>query len=279
MLSIRELLTLRGLDTQAKIKLVRHLDQRYNVHELMRRGQLEIYQSYQSKPVFECDYVVAFVGMPDGLARLFGIFKIAGRCSANEVPLPPDFLYPDMSVNDIYFYELPEMPGFEDLKHRVVIDWGKSAILWHQWLTDKDVVQILPQGYVCPFPGYLDFVLTFDELVEIIVNPIANREWHTMLSAVAAVYLIVDTKTGRQYVGSASGEHGLLGRWRDYAKTVHGGNKELRTLVESDPQYGRNFNFTVLRTLPKTLTRLEVIEYERLYKKKLGTRAFGLNSN
>ena len=100
-----------------------------------------------------------------------------------------------------------------------------------------------------------------------------------MLSAVAAVYLIVDTQTGMQYVGSASGKHGLLGRWRRYVKTVHGDNKELRVLVESDPQYGRNFNFTVLQTLPKDLTQLKVIKYEQMYKKKLGTRSFGLNSN
>lgn len=43
--------------------------------------------------------------------------------------------------------------------------------------------------------------------------------------------------------------------------------------------YTENFNFTILRTLSKTLTQAEIIDYERLYKSKLGTRAFGLNSN
>jgi hypothetical protein len=62
-------------------------------------------------------------------------------------------------------------------------------------------------------------------------------------------------------------------------KSDHGDNKELRVLVESDPQYGRNFNFMVLQTLPKDLTQLKVIKYEQMYKKKLGTRSFGLNSN
>ena len=39
----------------------------------------------------------------------------------------------------------------------------------------KEVVQILPAGYVRPFPGYLDFVLTFDELREMVGHPKANR--------------------------------------------------------------------------------------------------------
>jgi len=74
-----------------------------------------------------------------------------------------------------------------------------------------------------------------------------------MLAAVAGVYLIVDRKTGKQYVGSASGEGGILSRWRSYADTGHGGNKRLIDLAACDP--------------------------EGLYKEKLGSRAFGLNSN
>jgi hypothetical protein len=50
-------------------------------------------------------------------------------------------------------------------------------------------------------------------------------------------------------------------------------------LLAADPDYAKNFQFTVLQTLPKTLTKNEVVEYETRWKKKLGTRAFGLNSN
>lgn len=58
-MDIVELLALRGLDTNAKIKLARHQDKRYDVKELYRDGHLDTYQSYQSRPVFECDYVVS----------------------------------------------------------------------------------------------------------------------------------------------------------------------------------------------------------------------------
>lgn len=127
------------------------------------------------------------------------------------------------------------------------------------------------------FAGFNDINLTFDELDKIIKNPDANRVWHSMLSSVAGVYLIVDRVTGNQYVGSAYGKEGLLGRWISYINTKHGGNKELTKLLEGNSLRYKNFTFSVLRTLPKTLTLNEVIQYEQKFKEKLGTRAFGLN--
>jgi hypothetical protein len=279
-MNIVELLALRGLNTKAKIKLVRHQDKRYDVWELYRTRYLDTYQSYQSKPVFaECEYIVVFIGLDSSRARFVGIYRVNGSKPAIEIPLPSDHLYPDMARDTDIFYYLEPMAGFEDLKDRVVIDWGKSALAWHQWLSEKEVIEILPKGYVTEFPGYLDFIITFDELVSIIENPEANREWHRMLKAVAGVYLITDTKTGKQYVGSAYGENGILGRWTEYAKNPHGENGQLKALLLVDYGYAKNFQYTILRTLPKTLTKNEVIAYEGLYKKKLGSRAFGLNSN
>ena len=131
-------------------------------------------------------------------------------------------------------------------------------------MSKKPVTEILPQGYITDFPGYLDFILNFDELLTIINYPDANREWHRRLSAVAGVYLIVDKVTGNQYVGSAYGNEGILGRWKSYTKNGHGGNKLLKSLVKNAPSYAQNLRFTILRTLPKSLTKREVIEYESL---------------
>ena len=71
----------------------------------------------------------------------------------------------------------------------------------------------------------------------------------------------------------------ILGRWKAYAKTGHGDNKKLMDLVGLNPNHARNFSFTILRTLDRTLTPKEVFAYESLYKNKLGSRADGLNSN
>ncbi|MFF2589646.1 hypothetical protein ACFVSS_17475 [Peribacillus butanolivorans] len=43
------------------------------------------------------------------------------------------------------------------------------------------------------------------------------------------------TKEGKQYVGSASGKEGLLGRWKEYAINGHGNNTKLKELIEADP--------------------------------------------
>lgn len=279
MLGILELLAPRGLDVKARVKLVRHQDKRYDVTELVRQGLLELYQSYQSKPVFECDYIVSFIGVENSRARFHGVYRVGGRLAAAERPLAPDFEYPGFVSPGGYFYDLVAVGGFEDLKGRLVIDWGKSALAWHQWLMNKEVVEILPSGYVREFPGYLDFVLSFDELRAIINSPASNREWHRMLAAVAGVCLILDSVTGKQYVGSAYGEAGILGRWSTYVDSGHAANKQLLDLVAGDAEYARHFRFTILRTLPRTLTQPEVIAFEVLYKKKLGSRAFGLNSN
>lgn len=291
MIGILELLKERGLDLDAKIKYVRHQDKRYDVTALIRANQLETYQGYQDKPIFkDCRYIVVFIGQENMKALFYGIYKVLNQRPAPEVLLPNDFIYPDFDIigdTDV-FYDLKEIDGFDDLKNRVVIDWGKGALAWSQWvrkngtgnLKNKEVVEILPKGYVKEFPGFLDFVIRYDELEAIVNNPEANREWHTMLSSVAGIYLIMDTDGGKQYVGSAYGKKGVLGRWKEYVTTGgHGGNLLLKKILKTDSTAAKHFQFTILRTLPKTLTNKEVINYENLYKEKLGTRAFGLNAS
>jgi len=279
-MNIKELLELRGLGMTARVKMVRHMDVRYDVYELYRTGHLETYQSYQAGPIFECDYVVSFLGMERSYAKFIGVYKVGHRLDGTDIPaLLSGFPDAEFATGAGCFYELKKCAGFEDLENRVVIDWGRAARKWHQWLSEKKVVEILPEGYVKPFPGFLEFILDYDELVQLIAHPDANREWHMMLKSVAGVYLIVDRKTGFQYVGSACGKKGILGRWTDYVKTGHGGNVVLKELIGGRKRYASNFQFTILQTLPRSLTPKEVIAYEQQYKEKLGSRAFGLNAN
>ncbi|MBI9077430.1 MAG: GIY-YIG nuclease family protein [Desulfatibacillum sp.] len=282
MISLVQLLQQRGLDFSKKIKVVRHQDKRCDINEYYRLGHMETYQRYQSKKVFNCDYIVTFMGLQGSLSLLIGVYRVGECLLSKGQALPSDYPDQDVKERDEFYYELDEVSGFEDYKGRVVIEWGNAAISWHQWLDaerDKEVLEILPPGYVRNFPGYLDFILDHSELAAICANPQANRVWHRMLSAVAGVYLIVDAESGLQYVGSAYGENGILGRWMNYAKKGHGGNKKLKEALKTGEMHIKNLRFTVLRTLPKSLTAPEVIAYEVLYKNKLGSRAFGLNTN
>jgi len=110
-------------------------------------------------------------------------------------------------------------------------------------------------------------------------NPDANIEWKHHLCAVSGIYMILDTRTGQQYIGSANGNHGIWQRWCDYAANFTGGNRELKALLETDPHYYRHFRFSVLQTLPSNITQQEIIAIENLYKEKLGSRVHGLNRN
>jgi hypothetical protein len=280
-LGILDLLQLRGHDSGRPAKLVRHQDSRLDVHDLLRRGWFEAYQARQSKPIFDgCEFIVSFVGLEGTKARLIGVYRVDGRrTDATQLPLPPGCPYTEWTKSP-YYYELTRAPGYEDLENRVVIEWGKGALAWHQWLSNKEIIEVLPKGqFRPPFRDYLEFTLTYAELADLYSHDEANRDWRARLAAVAGVYLILATTTGAQYVGSASGAEGIWGRWAAYARDGHGGNVLLKKLLATDPAYPAAFSYSILQILPKTFAREEVFEWERRYKEKLGSRAKGLNLN
>lgn len=260
-------------------KIVRHQDKRFDVAELIRYNQFEYYQSFQGREVFKCKQILSFIGTEGTKAKFYGFYQVKGKKRGQKSILPKDFIYPEMETNDCWYYNLERTPFMNEFENRLVIDWGRNTRNWVQWLAPKEIVEILPKGYVKEFPGYLDFILNYDELKKIIENPQSNREWYRMLSAVAGVYLILDQKTGYQYVGSAYGDKGIWGRWAQYVRNGHGGNKKLIDLIEGNPDHKFNFQFSIIRTLPKELAKNEVISFETKNKEKLGSRSFGLNEN
>lgn len=278
-MNIIELLKHRGLDLNARIKMMRHLSKKYDIYDMYVRNHFEIYQSFQRRPVIECDYLISFLGIRHGCARFVGVYKVEGKRPAKTIKLTSDYPYQEFTETAQYWYDLTKQAGYEDLTDRVVIDWGSSERSWHQWLSEKEVVEILPTGYVTDFPGLMEINISFAELKQLINNPTANREWHQMLKSVAGVYLILDMETGKQYIGSAYGKDGILGRWKSYAQTGHGNNSLLNSLVKTDSDYPLKFRFSILHTLTKSTTKEEALRWEVCFKNKLGTRAFGLNSN
>lgn len=223
LLGLAELLELKGLDLSKKIKIVRHQDKRYDVREMLEKGQLETYQSYQTNPIFDCDFVVSTIGDESTKAIFHNVYKVIEKKKAKEVPLKGEYIFKELVAEimqrDGWYYRLQRLEGFEDLSDRVVIEWGKAALSWNQYFSrekDKEIVEILPKGYVKEFPGFDKIILSFRELEKIVVNPDANREWRRMLASVAGVYLILDTETGYQYIGAATGKDGIWGRWSKY---------------------------------------------------------------
>lgn len=268
MVTLRQILSSQSLLLEnAKVKIVRHKDNREEYRHIMKdRQALLEYQKEQGKDVFKgCDYIVSFIGDARKRSRFVGVFKVGGN----------------KTQNGKFYYNLDAVLEFEDLVDRLVIDWGNNAISWHQWYDKqpKEVIEILPKGYIGSFPGLLEIVLDFDELQQLTSHPEANFEWRHHLSAVNGIYMILDNKTGNQYVGSACGKDGIWQRWCEYTRNRTGDNKELKALMEKDPCYYRHFRFSILQTLPSNISLDEIVAIECLYKNKLGSRAHGLNRN
>ena len=282
-LTINELLLNRGIKPSDKVKFVRHKDCRdtkiidgkeykETLYDLYRhestRALFMRYQSEQGKDIFNgVDYIVSFIGETGQLSRFIGVYQITNTevshiCCTN------------------FIYQMHEVTGFEDLKERVIVSWGEAVLSWHQWMNDhnqKVIVEIgMPLNHV-QFKNYYDFILDRSQFELIFKEEFP--EWKKALSAINCIYLITDKKTGKQYVGSTYGKSGVWGRWSGYFKTTHNNNIELIKLTVNDLNYKDNFQYTILQVLPINVTNKEAIDYESLYKNKLGSRAFGLNCN
>lgn len=222
-----------------------------------------------------------FLGEEGFNSRFVGVYNVGARRSATDAPLPVECPYPQWGADPAHsYYPLDKLDGFDDLEDRLVVDWGKAALAWHQWYSDRPVIEIRPQGRALPpFRDYLKVHLTFAELARLVKQPEAHRDWMAALRAIGAIYLVVDSLTGEQYVGSATGYGGLWQRWCDYANTGHGGNIKLQTLCDHSDAHPAAFRFSILETFSRTLSRDEAISLETFFKQKLGTRAFGLNAN
>jgi hypothetical protein len=250
------------------VKVLRHKDSKRDLWELRKKGKFEYYQNGQRWDVFgSACYVISFIAERNSYAKFVGVWEVISK---------------QKKKTKGYRYWTKELPAFEDLEGRLIVRWGDGTRSWAQWLHsqgNKDVVELLPRSKVMGFPGYYNIAVSYNELAKMVNNPDSNREWKRMLSSISGVYLVLDQRSGKQYVGSAYGSGGIWARWRSYVKSPSGGNALLKKLLKRSPARYENFQFSIMRVLEPNETKNEVIGQEVLTKKKLGSRAFGLNSN
>lgn len=242
-----------------------------NLYELYiyRRDLFDIYQSEQLKGRFDnTKYWVVFLGEKGTSSRFLGVYEIMGRN-------PSDY------DKDGEVLDLRHVPEFQYLEEKVIIDWGKSTVSWHQYYNnEKEVIRIeegLTKADGTPvFKSYPEVILDYSQLKMVL----QDLDWIAMLKALNCIYLIEDKSNGKAYVGSTYGRDGIFGRWSQYGETGHGGNVELEKLIKSDSKYHhKNFQWTILETLNSNITQQEAIERENLWKRKLLTLEHGYNQN
>lgn len=182
-------------------------------------------------------------------------------------------------------YEGSELEAYRPYYGRIIIKYRKThhtqVVFANRVITELEVGQILPSIFDgVNFPGYDKVRVSYDQLATIINR--RKQDWISALENQKAVYLIVDKASGKQYVGSAYGENGmLLQRWINYVANGHGGNKLLKEVVD-DLGFGyikQNFQYAILENYNARVDKNIILRRESWWKDTLGSRTFGLNAN
>jgi len=185
----------------------------------------------------------------------------------------------DLNIFNGVGYEYEQIKEFEKYFGRVVIEYkNKVQTLCRKAdsvIRDCKVLQILEDTFDDDdiFPGYENVSKSWKELQNIL-----NRgTWKTALENQKGIYLITDKSNGKMYVGTATGDDMIYGRWSTYIKNGHGGNAELRTLDFSHIK--DNFYYSILDIYKSTTDDKIILKRESWWKKTLQSRAFGYNKN
>lgn len=184
----------------------------------------------------------------------------------------------DLNVRDGVGYEFEDLKEYDKYIGRIVVRFenhSQNLIRKGDTTLEKcQIEEILPNIYNNDyFPGYTNVNVSWQSLKTLI----KKESWRTALCNQKGVYLLIDSKTGKKYVGSAYGQDMLLGRWENYIKTRHGGNKKLKELKAGYIE--EYFYFTILETFNQNIEDQIIIDRETHWKDVLRTRDFGYNDN
>jgi hypothetical protein len=184
----------------------------------------------------------------------------------------------DLNVLNGVGYEYEDLNEYQKYIGRLVVYFKNNT---QQMVRNADSVmdncyvsQILPDTFDNDiFPGYEKVNVSWLEMSRVL----EKDNWKTALQNQKGVYLITDISNGKRYVGSAYGEHMILGRWRAYVKNGHGGNIGLKQLPFDYIQ--QNFRYSILDIFKSTTDDRLIIERENWWKSILLSRDFGYNEN
>jgi len=184
----------------------------------------------------------------------------------------------DLNVFNGTGYEYEDLEEYDRYLGRLIVRFKNKVQAMvrraESVIHECELSQILPDTFDNDiFPGYDRINISWTELKRVI----KKDNWITALQNQKGVYLITDSSNGKQYVGSAYGENMILGRWKSYVKTGHGGNKELKAL--SIDHIRHNFRYTVLDIYKSSIDDRIILERESWWKEVLLSRKYGYNGN
>lgn len=274
MITFNNVLSSVGVDP-INVHLARHQDTRArgrSIYAIWKSPDgpklVEEYQAVQNRDRFPVGgFVASFVVTPPPSSEtlFIGLYKVlsVGRCGPGSREA-----LTGIDITGHYRYAMVYDDRLDEYKERLVVDWGPGARSWAQRASRQPKsIRALRDQQEPPFPGFGQFCIDVHDL------PGIYPGWQERLREIKGIYVLVDKKTGRQYVGSAKGEDSLWGRFSDYARTGHGGNAELRHRA------GAQYQIAVLQVVDMSLPDHSIEEIEGWWKRKLMSREHGLNRN
>lgn len=289
-MNLNDLLREKGIDPK-HVLIFRHRPPEPDLDRVLPSlavDKPDVFNAYQQAqgPVVEkamqgAKHVASFIRHGAGRALFIGLYSIRSwkpitlrqywRISANREMKEFGMRLKDEGRSSRLWFDLRLTEHFASWKGKLVVGWPPPERSWWRRANRKDytVFAILEESALNDeMPDWDTLSLRWNQLAAL------PRTWQARLREWRGVYYIFDITDSRGYVGSACGKDNILGRWRNYAVSGHGGNKLLRRRNRD------NLRFTILQTLARDTEPKEVIEQERKWKLRLHTRApLGLNDN
>lgn len=226
------------------------------------------WQEWQTKRNFQCDMIISLIHIGSDKWLFAGVYKILDYNKISE---------------DHFDYSTQLLQGQDEIIGRLIVKHrrqGRASYLWGKSISNQfRIVEIKEKRLtVEEFPGYNNVSISFSKLQTIISQNI--QSWRGALANIKGVYVITDTKTGKLYIGSATGQDGIWDRWSQYSINGHGGNKELISLLKDHSLgYQKYFQFSIIEIADFNISDDNLLSREQHWKNVFKTREFGYNSN
>ena len=235
--------------------------------EAFFEGKFKEWQEWQTRRNFQCKHVISLIDLGYNKWLFTGVYKINGYTKITDKH---------------YSYNTKLIEGLEDLIGRIIISYrrkGRASYIWGKHKSKQfEISEILAKKIeVEEFPGYNSVVESYSKLKIIIDQNI--QSWKGALSNIKGVYLITDIKTGKLYVGSATGFNGIWSRWTEYINNGHGGNKSLMEILHNNGiEYKYNFQYSILEIADFHMSDDFIKQREQYWINVLKTKEFGYNN-
>ncbi len=277
--------------------MLRHRPPEPELHKALPRlaaQRPDVFNAYQQtqgakveKVMKAIPYVASFIGHEAGKALFVGLYSVGVTkpLTREEYWQVPAFIEMkekygikgftgDDGRTSVLWFDLVLTDFCSQWRGKLIVKWPPPELAWyrraHEVKNSIPVLAILEESRLDNplMPDWREIELDWEDLGGL------PPRWKDKLQGWRGIYYIFDSFDGKGYVGSAYGVDNLLGRWKNYAASGHGGNRLLR---ERDP---RHFWFTILERVSPDMNADDVIRLEATWKERLHTRApYGLNDN